>query len=409
MKTNVKSLRYIMLVIVVIFTVLLSKTYYFGILHKSTYQYVYFFVVLLGFVLWGVPIRKSKFKQSFLAFLPLFILFLINILIHFSGMNSTNINQVLGIMLTFAIAMIASSYIPKHEFATWYIRILCVYSIISIVCWLIAITNKTLALSLCQPGYAWNVPVGYSWFYTWGWNGVIFSRNSGPFWEAGAFQGFIILAMLMLLYGLDQGEIKKRKTVFLLLSITLLTTQSTMGYILAIVLFLTQMSHIQTLFGKISKHIRFLIPIVLLVAIVIFIIKSGNITNKISGASSDSATIRFSDFTGGIAMVLQGGLFGFGETALRDNQRILLGISTNDSVGLFQMAYTYGLVFAVYYIILMTKRVKAFFEINKLTDYIVIVLIFLCLHMTEGIWWLPVYIMILLYNDKVKKVGSIKA
>lgn len=57
-------------------------------------------------------------------------------------------------------------------------------------------------------------------------------RNSGPFWEPGAFQGYIIIAILLLSAYKDRissNQYRRRLIVFIL---TLLSTQSTTGYLL---------------------------------------------------------------------------------------------------------------------------------------------------------------------------------
>jgi hypothetical protein len=57
-------------------------------------------------------------------------------------------------------------------------------------------------------------------------------RNAGPFWEPGAFSGYISLALIFL--GLEREEYDQRFYIsrFLVLTITLLTTHSTMGYLI---------------------------------------------------------------------------------------------------------------------------------------------------------------------------------
>jgi hypothetical protein len=61
------------------------------------------------------------------------------------------------------------------------------------------------------------------------------SRNAGLFWEPGAFAGYILLALIFL--GLEREKYDRRFYVsrFLILTITLLTTRSTMGYLTMVV------------------------------------------------------------------------------------------------------------------------------------------------------------------------------
>jgi hypothetical protein len=57
-------------------------------------------------------------------------------------------------------------------------------------------------------------------------------RNAGLFWEPGAFAGYISLALIFL--GLEREKYERRFYIsrFLVLTITLLTTRSTMGYLI---------------------------------------------------------------------------------------------------------------------------------------------------------------------------------
>lgn len=387
-----RTIQNLFVLLAVLTTVLMSKSYYFGVANRGTFQYIYYATVILAGLVVGINLRKIK--NAVLILLPTLILIVFNLISTSGNMTANGLNQVLGIALTFVCAGIAGSYITIDRFAKYYINILYIICLISIPCFLIAIFSPELARSFCQPGYNWQVPVGYSFFYTWGWNGTIFQRNSGVFWEPGAFQGFIILAMLMLLYESDKTIVQNRKLKFLVFAVTLLTTQSSTGYILFVVILLTQWQRIQAIFGDVNIVARNLFVAAIVIGAVAIIISSGNISSKLANASTDSAAIRFSDLAGGGLMVLKGGLFGLGETTTRSYYRTLLGVSGNDSVGLLAMAYTYGIIFAAYYLYTMIRGIKNFFFTNKGLDIVVLTAIFLILHLTEGLWWLPVYITI---------------
>jgi hypothetical protein len=64
-------------------------------------------------------------------------------------------------------------------------------------------------------------------------------RNAGLFWEPGAFAGYISLALIFL--GLEREKYDRRFYIsrFLVLTITLLTTTSTMGYLIMPIVLLT--------------------------------------------------------------------------------------------------------------------------------------------------------------------------
>ena len=387
-----RSIQNFFIILTVLVTILLSKSYYFGVVNRGTYQYLYYVLVLFTGLFVGISVKKLKHAVAVL--LPIISLLVVNILLTCGEMTSNGVNQVLGIALTFICAGIAGSYITIEKFSEYYIKCMYLICVVSIPCFLIALFNPSLARSLCQPGYNWQVPVGYSFFYTWGWNGFIFQRNSGIFWEPGAFQGFIILALLMLLYENDGCAVKNRKLKLLIFAVTILTTQSSTGYILLVLLFLTQWQRIENIFGDINNVVRNLIVAVVVIGAIIIIISSGNISNKLVNDSTNSAMIRFSDLIGGGMMVIKGGLFGLGETTTRSTYRMLFGVSGNDSVGLLAMTYTYGLLFAIYYLYLMVRGIKKYFCLTSSIDVAVITIVFVVLHLTEGLWWLPVYVSI---------------
>ena len=387
-----RKIQNLFLLLSVLTTILMSKAYYFGVVNREIFQYIYYTTIIATGLVVGINLRKIK--KAFFILIPAIVLIGINLISTSENLTADGLNQVLGIALIFICAGILGSYITTDYFAKLYINILYIICLISLPCFLIAVFKPELAMSLCQSGYNWQVPVGYSFFYTWGWNGTIFQRNSGVFWEPGAFQGFIMLAMLMLLYRVDKTTVQNRKLKFLMFILTLLTTQSTTGYILLVMLLVTQWARIQDICGNVNIVVRNIFVAAIVIGAIGIIISSGNISNKLANISTDSADIRFSDFVGGSLMVLKGGLFGLGETITRNYYRTLMGVNVNDSVGLLAMTYTYGIIFAVWYLYTMIRGIKNFFFINKKLDTLVLITIFSILHLTEGLWWLPVYVII---------------
>lgn len=368
--------------IVVLFSILLSKTVYFGIINRTTYQYIYYGIVIAMAVFCGLEIKKLKI--GIIISFPLIFLMIINIVINKNEMTSSNVNLVIGNCLYVTSAMLIAVCVNKRQFVSWYIRIMEIMCIVSLPCWLITIINSDLALSFCQTGYNWSVRYGYSLFYTWGWNGIIFQRNSGMLGKPGAFQRFILLALLMLLFNADNGEVKNRRFMLILLAGTLITTQSTTGYILLMILVLGCWPRIRNLIGTHNRNLRKVLTVLLGIGVCYIIISTDNI----------SFGIRFFDIFGGIAMCVKGELFELGETTIRDAARIVLGINSDDSAGLLAMTDTYGLLFGVYYIGLICRGITKFFGNMNTIECIVLVMTFLVLHMTEGLWCLPIYLII---------------
>lgn len=392
----------------VIFAILMSKTYYFGIQYRSTYQFVFWALCALSFFI----VRKNLRSSTMICSFTMIALLIFNLLIFFPDMETNQINTVLGHVLTIISVSVLVGIIDSKTFSYLYIKIIGLFCLISIPCFIVAISNPELARQFCQPGYQWPDPAGYSPYYLWGINGMIHVRNSGPFWEPGAFQGFINLGILLLLYNVDDNLIKHRLRYFILFVVTLLTTQSATGYLILILIFLFQKKYIENeLFGEKHKSIfRFLIGLILLV-VVLYVLASNVITNKIAYTAGQfetvSASMRFNDIKGGISLILKGNIFGLGETPYRDAVKLQFGVNKDDSVGLMAMAYTYGIGFFCVYFISMLYGIKNLFKLNKYRDLLLLLMVFFILHMTEGLWFLPVYLYITLFRkDKLKSIGQ---
>lgn len=382
----------------VLLLILNSKTVYFGEINRKTSQLFFFIITFISFFI--LPINKKQLNNSFFKIIIFTVIFAINILLYGSEMENNQLNQVIGYILIFLFVSIFNSLVSRELFSKWYIIFLSLMCIISLPCVFIANFNPNLALSLCQPGYNWQTPFGYSFFYTWGVNGIINSRNSGMFWEPGAFQGFIILGILFLLFNTHDNQIKKVKEIFIIFVITLLTVQSSTGYFILIVILSMLNNRVRELFQgvNIKKYRNTLV--VLFCGIILFLtLSSGNIEQKLFYDETGSTSTRFNDIFGGIDLILKGGLFGLGETYNRERMRLLYNVNSQDSVGLFAMTYTFGIIFSLVYILSFYKGINNFFKIKNYKEKVVLTLIFLLLYMTEGLWYLPVYLYFLFYKN----------
>lgn len=370
-------------------TVWMSRTVFFGIVNQRVTWIAYGGCIFIAMFL--VRITVMRFKRIMAKMMVPLALFLVNILVYFGEMDSSNLNAVVGYMIMTLCGAMTAILVEPQLFAKYYIRIIAVYCLISLPCILIANTNESLAYMLCQGGYDWKTQYGYSPFYTWGMNGTISLRNSGPFWEPGAFQGYIWIAALLLIFNVDEERIKHRKFVFALLIITLLTTQSTTGYVLlvlAVVLFnkrILQLLEIKSMNTKITVIILlFLFGLVLLST-------SSVISNKIGDQNNVSTQMRTADVLSGGLLVLGAGPFGLGETASRNSLRTLMGLYKDDSAGLMQITYTFGWLMGIFYLVSLCGMGKRLFNADARNERIGISILMIILHLTEGLWSLPLF------------------
>lgn len=394
LKLKVSTLKECLLIWTIVWMVLLSKTVYFGIINKSMYQWVLYASGMICGILYGLSLKRLLRQVKLVS--PFIVFLIINAAFYLEKMSSESINELVGVALFFLVVAFICSYLKREKFAKYYIYIMAVICLISIPCFIIANMSEPFAMSLCQPGYDWKSRFGYAFFYTWGWNGSISSRNAGPFWEPGAFQGFILIGILFLLHGVCGKEIlyKRKKWLLMLFIFTIVTTGSTTGYILIIVVLLSHWSHMKELFSDLSSSIKYIVLFFICLLVIGYIILSGNIESKLSGSNTKSASIRYMDLTNGVLMWKENPILGLGLTEHRQLLRETLGVSTDDSVGLSFMAYTYGIPFLLYYIYRLLEGIKNVFR-AKGFNLALLFFVFIVLNLTEGVWWLPIYLCIL--------------
>ena len=298
------------------------------------------------------------------------------------------------------IAIIAS-YLSKKDFIKNYVNIMTIISLISLIHIFIVYFAPNFIEFMSRKIILGNHPYIISPFYTWGWNDI-FERNSGPFWEPGAFQGYINIAILSIIF--YKNDIKYLKCKILILIITLITTQSTTGYIVFLIIII--------MFGfNIIKEFtnNLLIKILIVFMIIgsgIYIISSNNISNKLE-VENGSTIMRSNDFGQSLKMISEKPL-GYGNTYEKTIRERSLGI-INNSNGILSMAYTYGIIFFMYYIYRLIVGLQNTFRVTNIIKRIGIVAIFIILHSTEGLVWLPIYlIFVFKWKDEENKNNKIE-
>lgn len=383
--------------ILTLLSIWMSRTVFFGVVHHDIVRLIY--VICLFVALFSVSLNKDRLKNVSIKTAIILILFSLNVLTCYENMNQTDYNAVFGYVIILLSGSIVAILISPELFTKYYIYIIIIYSIISIFCFIIANTNQDLAYSFCQEGYNWEDPYGYSLFYTWGINGTISSRNSGPFWEPGAFQGYIWIAIIFLLFNIDKNQIKNRKCFFVILIFTLLTTKSTTGYLLMPIAFIFFNKRICNILG-IKKMNNKIILIIFIGLLGLALLSSSEVVrDKIGNDDNISLQMRTADVISGGALALKAGPFGLGETNNRDVMRASMGLYKDDSAGLIQLTYTFGWFMGLCYIVFLSNVPKQLFLASNRYEYFGLLLLLLILHMTEGIWSLPLFWILLLEKN----------
>lgn len=311
---------------------------------------------------------------------------LVNFYLNGSRMTGANVADYGLLAVELLCVAGAVSLISAEEFASKYVRIMEIISVISLICFAVQRSNPDLVYRLANPsilnGYA------VSWYHTWGWT-YIFERNAGPFWEPAAFQGYLFVALLFLL---RRNDVEKHGGGMLLLGITVLTTMSTTGYILlgiAGIYFCWRYARENLRWRNDMKWVLVKLSVLFggMLIGVAYLLTSDTVVSKFS-LSNASFVIRMQHLAYSFAMVMESPFTGFGIMTqdLLDMWSIF-GEPTN-SAGLLVIFQYFGLVLGSLYIgVSLAATMKVFQPLNRFF----LCIFFLILHLTESLMTFPVY------------------
>ena len=159
-------------------------------------------------------------------------------------------------------------------------------------------STSTIGYSLQTIGFIFNYMIPYEVKF---WGIISFFRNQGLFWEPGVCQFTMNILLYMML-------IEKRKSLkkALLPIIVILSTMSTTGYVISLIIIVIRF---RSNFRRMAQlHKVFVIIAIIAALFVVF----QNVTNKIVGDGKESAVLRFYDYTMGLSIISSNPIFGIG-------------------------------------------------------------------------------------------------
>lgn len=216
----------------------------------TTILYIPVVVILLILFL----LRRKTFDKQF--YLIIILIFIITVLqTYIFGFFS--FQTILGVFLRVIIGFLIVKILNK-KFTTYYVNLLYYLSIMSTIVFILVVTMPFLAPLLKST----LVPLlnifnfagsSHETLIIYNFNQLDGFRNSGPFWEPGAFGGYLIIAIIFIYFS-DTIKNKNKKLIVLLLA--LITTLSTTAYAaLGIFLFFYYFKSIKNIFLKIAISI----------------------------------------------------------------------------------------------------------------------------------------------------------
>lgn len=399
-RTNPNLMSYI----VVLLTVLASKTVYFGTVHWRYTTYT----LLVTLVLIGI---KKNLKSGSLGLsrkqLTVWLILCEWLLLVSLFYIFEDPRHYIGALVQLAVVLLIGCLIVinlnKTDYIKCYVQILFVICSISLFYFFLTLKDQTFALQ-----FASTYDNGESRFialpwYTFGWNvnvnnfssySYIFGRNAGPFWEPGAFQGFILIAICMLLR--FKNYFKHKGLLMVIFLVTMLTTQSTAGYIALLITFLGfGKDYVECLYGKFNfkrtKSIKFLLytlTVLFCIIITYIIVSSGNISNKFN-QNNGSYISRNEDVWGTLKLLLTNPFIGVG---MGETGQTLRGsiTNTNTTTTLLTLAMYFGIPFMGYYLYRFIRGCNSLLSPDR-KNKVVLAILFVIILMSETLYLLPVY------------------
>ena len=393
---------------------------------RRNYFLVFFIVASSGFPLFtGVEfLNISLFLYSIIianykgidrdpqAFFIILIFLLIELTQHFlhgSYSYRTSIGTFIKLSTVYFIIKLV-----RESFIVYYVNILYFFSIISFLFYsLTFIPGFTdIIVNQIAPYFespfidpdSFYIPSPNIIFYTFDPIALSDYRNSGPFWEPGAFAVYLIFALLFNVIK-ERNLFEKKNLIFI---IALISTFSTAGYAAFFIL----VSGYYFFNKKLSHK---LILIIFIYASVSFYSSTSFLEEKVKeniSLANQTTSSRFGSALADYSLFIESPIVGWGRGPKRYGNREVFsfGQDQHRNNGIFILLATYGLLGSLFYYFLFYKSIKA---INKFYKFrrgfsLIFFITILLLGFSQSLFFKPFFLcfmfLFLIFNKKKQKV-----
>lgn len=356
-------------------------------------------IIIFLFSLLFFIIKKQKTDKFFI--IVILILSIVELAYIFKW-NDFEVNQIFSIFMRFFIAYAILKIVGK-EFFNIFIKIIYFHAIVSLCIFLPSFFIPSVQTFF--ESFISNLAIEN--LYSWRSSMILYTieygilRNAGPFWEAGAFATYLLIALTISLF-----LTKKIKTpTNIILLITIFTTFSTAGFLTLFVILL--------FFNLLSpkKSLKMLYLFGVLIAFIIIYQNTDFMRKKIElqleyafdKESNYMYVGRFSSALNDLKDISENPLIGRGRGAFRyknfsnignNEERFLEEKRTN---GITDFIVKMGIPFALFYFTTLFISLKAYFKYNdQLSKYhLVLFLAILLMGFSQLIFLHPFFISLL--------------
>ncbi len=343
---------------------------------------IIFLLILVGLFL---VLKNVNIPVDTLFYLLLIISFL-GLLLYFRG-EFENSKEYVGVAGRLIVAYLVTVLIGKKKFIEIYANVVVYYAGFSLIMFFVGLLFPNFILSL--PVSFNDAGTGYRHLYLYFYQGVdVWNyRNAGIFWEPGAFQVFLSLALIFEIYFVKKSLVRK---AILIAAIT--STVSTIGLLVLVILSAVRLFSIKSL-----KH--FVLPVVFISVLFVFDVFDTLLWGKFDGVNI-SGVDRLVGQLADIQLFLSAPLFGVGFAMYPEafkSAALALGAfaptSTNSFTGLLALN-------GILYSLLLFLPMFAFFIKSsvKNSDRIISLAIYILLLSSQGLFNQLLFVAIMFYG-----------
>lgn len=374
----------------ILLLILTSGAIFFTFLYGKIFTFVLFFSAVALLIVNRKVSKKNLTVASIIS-----LIMILNYL--FNLRNGLSIVVLVGIIVRVISIGIISSSIKIDEFKKCYINILFVLSAMSLPLFYTLQVFPSVRFPFMQSGMIQSAHFIYAPYHTWGWTDV-FSRNAGVFWEPGAFQAFINLALIMLLMDYDlkkilSREYRKNNIFIIIFIITILSTKSTTGYIICLLAVLYKL--FQIFYKRFNKKTLIIITAIVIVFVGILITNSKVISGKFSN-NNISYNIRKQDIIGSMKMIIEKPITGFGYLSNEGAKKAISYGNISNSNGMLTFFYMFGIPAGIAYFIAYYYGIKNLTN-NNIFDTLFLLAVMAIMFSSEDIMMKPLFLSYLFY------------
>lgn len=327
--------------------------------------YIIWLIVALVYGTVIYAYRNGKKFKIPMYLVRVYFIFIVSCLLNFR--SGISFQKLLQIFVYYLVGFFLVATLEKEDFKRVYINIVAAEASISVCIWLLQLLNLVDSRTETILGFT------YKRFL---YNSIFATRNSGIFWEPGAFQFFLNLGLIFIFE--SEGSIKHYRIKQIILTVAVLSTQSTTGYIILALIYIYYVAINNAKKMNTSQRIKYIISVAAVCVVGIYVLSSNTVQSKFT---NDNYSYRTRSVTWEVSskMILDKPVTGYGYDSVFYNStyQSLGARSQHNSSGLLLFTCYLGIPLMGCYLYMMYKSIKAMnFKMHPIWLSVILLLVF---------------------------------